>query len=236
MVMYNKRCEGCEKDFRTRHADRNYCYACYLRFKNRPVPVGNSELKNQLKPISGLSKDELAVIESLLEHNPVGNRRLKVRRQFKSDFFRKKVYEKFGNVCASCGADGKKPYVTKKGKEKNNPLVIHHIHYDWDCPYKRLFHDTCRICFSKHKEKFNECLDNCILLCDVCHYKIHYTMQKTTGDWIGKNESEKSHNKLSENIIIQKRSVERIKKECKSAEKKNNCIECGRAIRQRGDV
>lgn len=124
------------------------------------------------------------LIDKLLGDNEVGKRQLRVRRQFKNSFFRKKVREKHKNRCAKCRTDGKIPYITKKGKKKNNPLVMHHIGYDWDCPHEKGLNFDCVSCYNKNRISFDICLNNCILLCDMCHYKLHLNLKKETGNWL----------------------------------------------------
>lgn len=127
------------------------------------------------------------ILKKLLKNNDSGERNLKVKRQMKNEFFRDKVFDIFIHKCDICGTDGTKPYIIKKGKEKNNPLVIHHKKYDWKYPYEKDVRINCKDCFIEQpKEIYKECLNNCVLLCDMCHYKLHTKLQRETGSWIEK--------------------------------------------------
>ena len=125
------------------------------------------------------------LIKNLLEDNSVGERRLKVRKQLSNVFFKRKLFEKLGSKCSVCGTDGKTPYTTRDGKIRDNPLVIHHKKYDWKCFYdiykKNEF--NCERCYSKHDDNFEKCINNCVRLCDICHFKEHKKLKRTTGQW-----------------------------------------------------
>lgn len=143
-------------------------------------------------------EDENDIIRRLLDDTSEGDRLLKVKRQLKNKFFREYILDKYEHKCQECGSDGKKPHKNKHGKEKPNPLHIHHVDYDWECPYHlprkhplRVHYGTgvvsdCKKCANTDKKRFYTCVDKCIVLCSFCHYKAHLKQKKEIGTWIKK--------------------------------------------------
>jgi len=99
--------------------------------------------------------------------------------QLRNYYFKEKVFEKFNNRCTLCGTDGKKPAFVK-GKIIPNILVIHHKRYVFRCPNDYI---NCEKCNIEHNF-LEDCINDCVLLCHVCHNNLHENSKEMTSKWI----------------------------------------------------
>lgn len=151
---------------------------------------------DQLKEIKLDPLSETIMKKAL--NSKVGLRQLRVKHQLKNPFFTKFVKDRYNNRCAECGKEKGDIHTTSKGKEKKIFLNIHHKDYDWECPYhltkksKKAKGMTstrvsdCEKCYKIDRDRFMNCVNKCVLLCDVCHYKEHWNLTRKTGSWIGR--------------------------------------------------
>jgi hypothetical protein len=149
----------------------NVCGICGRPINHKGNCLGCNIKKNKTGGLEKINAEFGSVenfLKSLLEENDYGERLWLRRKQNNDKFFREYIFKKYGDICFLC-------------KRRLTPLKIHHKSYEILCQpirkrrgYSKVKRNTCRNCMRSHRELFEKCTNNVLLICNKCHKNIHF--------------------------------------------------------------